>query len=147
MKQIRKFAHLPITDQGLLLKSALWLSLITLGLRLVSFRTLQRLLDRAGQTSRQLPKGDQRLAKRLTWSVQVASQYIPAAVCLPQALTVQLLYRRAGYPAHLKIGVVKNKYDQLEAHAWVESQGRVVIGGEQDLSRYSLLPSLEITPR
>jgi len=32
---------------------------------------------------------------------------------------------------------------QLQAHAWVESQGRIVSGGLKDLWRYTPLPLLE----
>lgn len=143
MKRILKFWHLSSADQWLLLESALLLGLITLGLRILPFLTLQRLLHRASQTFVRLPHNNQPTAKQIAWAVQVAAQYIPSAACLPQALTVQLLYRRQGYPANLRIGVAKNQQGRLEAHAWVESQDRVVIGKLHDLSRYTLLPSWE----
>lgn len=66
--------------------------------------------------------------------------------CLPQALACHVLLRRAGHPATLYIGVrrpgdgVRRPHDEepadrsragpLDAHAWVESEGRVVAGGE-----------------
>jgi hypothetical protein len=68
---------------------------------------------------------------------------VPGATCLSQALAAQTLFLRQGYPAELHIGVAKNETGQLEAHAWVESEGQVVIGDLQNLSRYTPLPSLE----
>ena len=48
---------------------------------------------------------------------------------LNQALVTQMLLARRGYPALLHIGVAKGKEGQFQAHAWVESEGKVVIGG------------------
>jgi Transglutaminase-like superfamily len=48
---------------------------------------------------------------------------------LNQALATQMLLARRGYPALLHIGVAKGKEGQFQAHAWVESEGKVVIGG------------------
>jgi hypothetical protein len=48
-----------------------------------------------------------------------------------------------GDPAVIRIGVAKNKNGQLEAHAWVESRGRVVIGGSRELFRYTPFPPVQ----
>ncbi len=49
-----------------------------------------------------------------------------------------------GLPAELCIGVAKEGGNRLAAHAWVMSDGRVVIGGSpEDLSRYTRLTALE----
>ena len=45
---------------------------------------------------------------------------------------------QAGYPCGLRIGAAKNGADELIAHAWVESEGRVVIG-EFESERYTPL--------
>jgi len=143
MKRFLEFWRLPPTDQRLLLKSVLLLGLITLGLRVLPFLTLQRLLYGASRIFVRLPQEHQPTGKKIAWAVHVAAQYIPTAACLPQALTVQLLYRWQGYPANLRIGVAKNEQGQLEAHAWIESQGKIVIGNMQDLARFTELPLLE----
>jgi len=65
---------------------------------------------------------------------------MPGVKCLARALATQVLLRHS--PAHLCIGVARRK-GQLQAHAWVESQGRIVSGGLRDLWRYTRLPSLE----
>jgi hypothetical protein len=143
MKRIRKFLSLSTTDQRLLLKSAFLLGAIALGLRVLSFRILQRFL--AGMTQRvvRLDCTARPSPERIAWAVRVARRYVPAATCLSQALAVRTLFRRQGYPAQLRIGVTKGERGQLEAHAWVESEGKIVIGGSQDLARYTPLPSLQ----
>ena len=42
----------------------------------------------------------------------------------------------------LHIGAVKDEEGKFLAHAWVESEGRVVIGGHE-LERYTRLMTLE----
>jgi len=78
----------------------------------------------------------------LVWSVVVVSPYVPKTTCLAQALAAQLLLRQAGHQARLHIGVNYGIGGRLEAHAWVESQGRILIGGV-DTNRYTHLLALE----
>ena len=80
---------------------------------------------------------------RVVWAVVVASRYVPMSTCLTQALAAQVLLARRGFPAHLHIGVAKKGAEaRFEAHAWVESQGKVVIGGSEP-GRYTQLLALE----
>jgi Transglutaminase-like superfamily len=66
--------------------------------------------------------------------VRVASRYVPRASCLTQALVLHILLRREGLPSRIRIGVSKDA-GFFEAHAWVESHDRVVIG-DSGLQRY-----------
>lgn len=74
----------------------------------------------------------------LTWAVSVVSRRVPRATCLTQALALQALLAREGRPAELQIGVAKAADGAFEAHAWLESEGRVVIGGG-DVERFTPL--------
>jgi hypothetical protein len=143
MEQIRKFLGLSPADQYLLLKSVFLLGMITLSLRALSFQTVRRLLIGTRQRTVGVHFTDRPSADRIAWAVGVAGRYVPAATCLPRALAVRMLFKQQGYPARLYIGVAKGDRGQLEAHAWVESQGRIVIGNSRDLSRYTPLPTLE----
>ncbi len=143
MEQIRKFISLSTADQSLLLKSAFVLKTITLGLRVLSFQTMRRFLIGTRQKAGRAHYSNRPSANRIAWAVRVASRYVPAAMCLAQALAVRMLLEQQGYPSQLHIGVAKNERGRLEAHAWVESQGRIMVGNLQDLSRYTPLPPLE----
>ena len=70
------------------------------------------------------------------------SRYVPKATCLTQAIATMILLYLKNYPATLRIGVARNNEGRFEAHAWVESEGSVVIGGSKTnlYSKYSLLP-------
>ena len=62
-----------------------------------------------------------------------AARFVPDATCLPQALAAEAILRRRGHPADLRLGVSRGD-DGVEAHAWVESYGRVIVG-DGDLDR------------
>jgi hypothetical protein len=69
---------------------------------------------------------------------------VPAATCLTQALATQVLLDQRGQTARTRIGVVKGEDGQLQAHAWVESEGVVVIGGsESEIKQYTPLLALD----
>jgi hypothetical protein len=57
-----------------------------------------------------------------------AARFVPGASCLVQALSGSRLIRRAGGSATIHIGVATGP-DGFKAHAWLESEGQVLIGG------------------
>jgi hypothetical protein len=74
----------------------------------------------------------------LGWAVAAANRFVPGATCLVQAIVGQRLFLRNGYPAELKIGVIKNESGAFAAHAWLISEGEVFIG--RDAREYSEMP-------
>ena len=60
-------------------------------------------------------------------------------MCLVKALTTQLLLNRFGYPHQLRIGVAKGATSGIEAHAWIECEGKVLMGAAYDLNRFKPL--------
>jgi hypothetical protein len=143
MERLHKYLCLPATDRRLLVKSALLLWAVRLGLSLLPFQTLRRLL--AGMTRRPvgLQETEQASVDRVVWAVAVASPYVPEATCLIQALATQVLLGRQGHAASFHIGVARSAAGQFQAHAWVEYQGKIVLGGTDALSRFTPLPPLE----
>ena len=143
MKQILKFFRLSPTHRYLLVKSTFLLAVIRLGLFLLPLKRLLGLVGSVKHELTEVSSADNISSNQIAWSVELASRYVPFATCLTRALVVQMLFTRDGYPAHLCIGVAKSKEDRLEAHAWVESEGRIVTGGLKDISRFNLLPPIE----
>lgn len=139
MKRLYKFFRLSPTDQLLLIRSAALLGTIKVGLWIVPFRRMCIFLaktKKSGNNKVQIP------SERITWAVAVANHYLIAASCLPTAMTTQVLLARCGHSSHLRIGISRSEDGQLEAHAWVESCGKIVIGNLPDISRYAVLPPL-----
>jgi hypothetical protein len=145
VKRLRRVLALPPAERRLLLTVALLLGVIRLGLRLLPFRTLCRLLNRAARVSVGLEAVDAFRPDRIAWAVTVASPYmLGVRRCLVQALVVQLLLVRRGYPARVHLGVARGDGGQVQAHAWVEAGGRIVIGGSvSELERYTPLLALD----
>ena len=105
-------------DYILLATAAFLLILIRMGLALLPFRTLLRILRRLRQ-----PSGNTAEPDRFVWAVTAVAHRLPfAGSCLCQALALQLLYGRAGIDAELKIGVRHSADGGLDAHAWLEGQ-------------------------
>ena len=137
MQHVRNFLHLPSADRRLLIQSVFLLGAIRVGLWLLPFKTLRQFVARAAQVTAQVP------ADRVTWAVTVASRYVPGASCLTQALATQVLLGRFGHPTSLRIGVARGAGGELQAHAWVESRGRIVLGGVEAPVSYTPLPPLD----
>lgn len=137
MCPLRRFWHIAPADRRLLIWAAWTLGLVRLGLWLLPFGRLRRLLDRPVRPSCQVP------ADKITWAVSAASRYMPAATCLNQALATRVLLAQSGHSATLRIGVARSGTHLLQAHAWVESDGRIVLGDLPDLAHYTPLPPLE----
>lgn len=141
MRRLRQFLAFTPSDRILLVRAGVLLGVIRLGLSLLPFQILPCLLRKVSTAPGVLHEADRAAPDRIAWAVTVASQYVPKATCLAQALAAQVLLARQGYPACLRIGVTKSEEGRLEAHAWVESQGKIVIGGSA-LGRYTPLPAL-----
>jgi hypothetical protein len=145
MRRINKFFHLMSDEKSLFIKSMFLLYLIRLGLWILPFQKLRILLTKEGKVTIPTENSHQRQVKNVARAVTAASRYVPSATCLTQAMAVIVLLNRRGHRAQLRIGVAKGLNGQLEAHAWVEMRGQIIIGYQGDLSRFSVLsPQTEI---
>lgn len=142
MRLLRKFYHLGWSDRILLVKAWIIVWALRTALWLLPFKWIRKILSRLAGEKPGRPGADPDIPRKISWTVTVASRYVPGAeTCLVQALAANFLLRRRGYPAYLRLGVVKNEKGDLEAHAWVECDGAVIIGGS-GIERYEpLLPS------
>lgn len=142
-QQLSKFFRLAAADQGFLLKVMLLLWAVRLMLWLLPFRKMRELLTIFSGASS--PNAAEQVPlERVAWAVIRASRYVPAATCLTQALVAKILLTRLGYRAIVHIGVARSKAGEFQAHAWVESRGKIVIGGSgRSLQRYTPLAAAD----
>ena len=136
-----KFARMRAADKWLFVRIYVALVRVRVALWVRPFdrvREYARQLGekRAADTSKRLSAHD------LTSLVNAAACYIPRATCLTQALVADAILRRYGYAAELKIGVGRGETNRFQAHAWVELDGKVVIGDLPLLDQYTPLPDL-----
>lgn len=144
MRKLRRVLQLSPQESILLFITFSLLVTIRLGLFLLPFRILLQLLRSIDQTFTHTSAQGTDAVRKIVWAVEVCSRWMPGGVkCLARALTTKVLLNWYGYTPDLRIGVAKGDDGQLEAHAWIEYQGRVVIGNLRDLTRYIPLPSIK----
>lgn len=117
------------------------MTLVRLGLWLLSFKTLHQLLLRLSNAKLKYQEKHHISIETIIWAVEVSSHYMLGVKCLARALTCQVFMSRHGYTSNLCIGVAKGQEGELKAHAWLENQGQVVIGDVADLPNFSQLAS------
>jgi hypothetical protein len=147
LSEARRFLTLPWQKQGLFLTALLVLLVIRAGLYIASFKQVRSVavLLASRQLSHRRTPGIQS-ADGIAWAVVSAARFIPGASCLAQALAAEVLLARDGHAAQIHLGVAKNQ-GAIQAHAWVECSGRVLLG-DLDLDRYApLQPSLTSSAR
>jgi Transglutaminase-like superfamily len=125
----------------LLLKAAITVAAVRLALWLVPYDKIRAYLKKPQPVSNH-PQS----AASVVRFVNAASRVIPLATCLTRAVAAELLLRRNGHDASLQIGVSKTTSNNLLAHAWVESGGVIVIGGDEAEGLTQLRPSVTRRP-
>ena len=150
MGRLLRFLRLSWKEKTLLVQSLFLLAGIRVGLSLLPFQTLRHLLAKLAEKrnpSSQECATDQ--AVRVAWAVAVVGKNLPSiGSCLVQALAAHVLLGRRHYPTQLRIGVTRDKGAKFLAHAWLESNGTVVIGGDSLIGQhYNPLLTLDESER
>jgi hypothetical protein len=92
--------------------------------------------------ARRTGNGDERHAPRVIGlSIERAAKLIPGTTCLPKALAVAGMLRSRGYDCELRLGL-KKEAGRVAAHAWVEVDGEVILGGSCNISDFKKLPTI-----
>ena len=128
MKKFRSFFSLPFAEKLLLGESLFLVAFIGLILRIVPFTFLKKsLAARLAARAKQKPVNWKQI-NLIVRSVRSVSRFLPFATCLPQALAAMFLMKSKGQNSELKIGVAKDEKQNFKAHAWLEINGRIIIG-------------------
>lgn len=136
MGPIGKFRRLAGFERRLVVNAAFLVVVMRIALWMLPFDRVRRAAARLGR-----PRGAgaplvRPSAERISWAVAASAGHLPGVRnCLAKALAAQVMLGRFGYPSQLKIGVTKTPSGDFEAHAWLESEGCVLIG-ESERSRY-----------
>jgi len=136
---LRRFAALAPADRRLVLAAAAWFTLLRIALRIVP---LSRLLHWCEQRHRHHAIAARPDPERIAWATRtVARRLAPPASCLPQALTAQVLLGGAGRASTLRFGARLDHASSFGAHAWLECDGRWIVGEEQAGAFQELRPA------
>ncbi len=144
MRILHKLLALNISEFKLLLQAYVLVSTVRVGLWSLSFQRLRGWLSKIPAVSSNSHRLYAPSLTQIARAVEVASRYTPGgAKCLAQALTGQVLLKRWRHPHQLCIGVAKSPEGTFEAHAWIEVEGKVIIGRIKNLGYFTPLPALE----
>lgn len=143
LRRFGSFVRLTSGERRLALQAVAWLVVARVALRVMTFSTIRQFVDSQSGSSA-ATDSDWPLAVRRAG--QRAARTMPASSCLARSLVGELLLRRGGHPATLRIGVAAlpvaeaggTTRAELDAHAWVESGG-LLVAGDADLHRYTEL--------
>lgn len=108
-----------------LASAVLLVGTMRLALTLSPFRHVARASERLARGPAWLPRQD---AARVGQRVVRVARWVPGASCLTQALAARVLLAWHGHASTVRYGV-RAGTTALAAHAWVEHDGLVVVGG------------------
>ena len=98
-------------------------------LRVVSFGRLQAWGLLAARMSPRRSDGGATTERAVAWAVATAAALLPVAdSCLADALAAHWLLAACGCRSTIRFGVRRGASPPLHAHAWVESNGVVIVG-------------------
>ncbi len=129
-------------QRWLLLKSVALMWVARIALFALPFGLVRCLLERPS------PKPSKRVVRhrdspeRLAWAIGACSAFVPRSTCLVKAIAGQWLLRHEGYATMVRIGVSKRADGGFLAHAWLEHDGKVLIGAAER-ARFVALPDLQ----
>lgn len=119
--------------------------LVRVGLRLVATRVALAVLPYrtvAAHYARPVREVGARAEHRRSglWAVRVVGpRVLGARPCLAQALVAERVLRQAGAAPTVRIGVAQDADGPLRAHAWVECDGDIVVGGRGSYGLYTAM--------
>ncbi len=120
------------------------LAMLRLSLALLPYRKVRRVMEASGD---RYPLRTMHLIAyetEMVWAIERVGRYLVGKKpCLPQALALQWFLRRKGIVTHLHIGVKKDGEQRIAAHAWLEKNGRVLIGGTGSPTNYERLETVK----
>ena len=138
IRKIRSFADLSFSGKICFLQTGGRLFFLGRSLRRKTFKAvLESIRDQAVElpAAKMRPPG---LTDLCRW-VNIWAAVLPGTYnCLPRALTAYVLCRQRGYPVELRLGVALDGETSFEAHAWVESEGRIVLGNLPELEKFHI---------
>jgi hypothetical protein len=143
LHKLRRASRLSFAEWLLFIQAWGWLLFFDIGLRINSFPVLQAYAARLSVRPA-LPEQTTGLILALKTAVDRARyNHLYPMTCLRRSLALQKMLALRGIPTELKIGVSK-KVDVLNAHAWVEFQGRPVGESEKIVDHYMPLRQYQI---
>ena len=130
MRLLRRFWALSSVEKHALMRAVPLMVVVRIGLRLFPFRTVARAVLRVSPRKARAQPLDPSVRDAVGWAVVQANRAVPGrGACLPEALAAHVLLSRSGFDPQMQMGGRRGEDGQLKAHAWIEEEGHIVVGG------------------
>ena len=134
MNLIRSLRYRSGRDWMRLAEAALLYAFVAAALRTVAYARVQKSLEHFTR----VPCRARSSVSDVTSAISAVGRRIGGTTCLTQAAVAYTMLRRHGHDPRIRIGV-RHGDSTLEAHAWVECDGAVVIGELPEMTGYAML--------
>jgi transglutaminase superfamily protein len=121
----------------LTLEAAALVVLVRGSLWFLSFATVRRLIERRWPAHGSHPR-DLAVGQRIGSAVAGVGRRLPGTTCLVEALAADAMLRRRGVAPAVRFGArPRGRGATPDAHAWLECDGIVVVGGSVPIADYA----------
>jgi hypothetical protein len=128
MRRLRKYLRLSSAERRLVREAYALVAAMRIVCWSLPFAKVRQLAARLSRARADSDPDSRPRRDLIAWSVTAAGNAFPGGRnCLVSALAAEIMLRRYGYPAELRIGVA-NPAEGFKAHAWLESDGSIVVG-------------------
>ncbi len=128
MARLRRFLSLDREERRLFMRALCLMAAVRIALLFVPLQRVSRRLETTMKRCAGRPGTKTLTRERAARRLEQAARLCPVPItCLVKALVSRALLMQYGYPAKVCIGVLKSG-KELEAHAWLEGAGHVLIG-------------------
>jgi Transglutaminase-like superfamily len=129
MSRVHRFAALEPAERRLMLRAWATVALLRAATLLVSYGRVRGIVARLGRSGRGAGAGTRPAPEQIARAVMRAGALVPGGRnCLVRALAAEALLARFGYPVALRFGIARTASGALIGHAWLESDGHVLVG-------------------
>jgi hypothetical protein len=140
MNKVKRFIGASTHEKTMAAQTLFWLWFFGLRNTILPYRVTKRWLSEEIGDYSTVRLRDEMTIRKVTGLVRLLKQYAPRANCLTQALATKAVLRSYGQNANIRLGVVRSDIS-IDAHAWVEIEGHIILGKQPNNSRYSILRS------
>lgn len=147
LRKLHTFRSQSRQQRALIAEAMLFTWLARLAVRLIPFSRIVRWIEHNASSHQSAKTPEPALIYSLRRAVKTASRNaLWKSVCMQQSLAMYTMLSRRGYGSTLRMGAKINPQGKIEAHAWLESDGEVILGkdgmtGMTPLARFGEMQS------
>ena len=142
IRRIREFIALPVGDKARILVATILLNILSISISILPFSRVRGVLLRLSTILTRIVPGEPSPA-HIARTVDIVDRCVLGdRTCLVRSLSTEMLLALYGYAPRHVIGVSQNSKGELTAHSWLEYEGEILIGEQDDISEFEELPPL-----